>query len=261
MRLMYATAGSARLCGVDVDDVAMHARIGYLPEQPYFYDYLTARELVEYCGELFGLGCAQRRARAAELLERVRLDRGAWDRQLRRFSKGMLQRVGLAQALVNDPELVVLDEPMSGLDPVGTDLMRETLLELRRSGATIVLSSHQMETVERLCDRVALIDRGEKVLDGAVPEVKARFGRNSVALAFEGDGAFIEALPFVAGVSDFGQYLEVRLADGADAQALLQAAAARLRVRRFEVVEPSLHDIFVREVTARGEAPSAEEVA
>jgi ABC-2 type transport system ATP-binding protein len=116
-----------------------------------------------------------------------------------------------------------------------------------------VLSSHQMEAVERLCDRVALINRGEKVLDGSVAEVKARHGKNTVALAFEGDGSFIESLPGVAKVSDHGQYVEVRLEKGADPQPLLREAAARLRVRRFEIVEPSLHDIFVETVTGRGE--------
>jgi ABC-2 type transport system ATP-binding protein len=115
-----------------------------------------------------------------------------------------------------------------------------------------VLSSHQMETVERLCDRVALIHRGEKLIDGAVSEVKARHGKNTVALAFDGDGSFIESLPGVAKVTDFGQYLEVKLEDGGDAQPLLAEAAKRLKLRRFEIVEPSLHDIFVETVTSHG---------
>jgi ABC-2 type transport system ATP-binding protein len=145
-----------------------------------------------------------------------------------------------------------MDEPMSGLDPVAMDVMREVMLDLRRGGTTLVLSSHQMEAVERLCDRVALIDHGEKVLDGAVSEVKARHGKNTVAMAFDGDGSFIASMPGVARVSDHGQYLEVRLLDGADPQPLLQEAAARLRLRRFEVVEPSLHDIFVETVRQHG---------
>jgi ABC-2 type transport system ATP-binding protein len=132
------------------------------------------------------------------------------------------------------------------------NVMREAILELQSTGTTIVLSSHQMDTVERLCDRVALINRGEKLLDGTVAEVKARHGKNTVVLAFEGDGSFIEALPSVARVTDFKQYLEVRLKDGEDVQPLLREAAARLRLRRFEIVEPSLHDIFVLTVTAHG---------
>ena len=119
MRLMYPTAGGARILGRDIGDTRVHAEIGYLPEHPYFYDYLTAREFLEYCAELFGYARAERKRRAADLLARVRLDEKSWDKQLRKFSKGMLQRVGLAQALVNDPRVVFLDEPMSGLDPIG----------------------------------------------------------------------------------------------------------------------------------------------
>jgi ABC-2 type transport system ATP-binding protein len=146
-----------------------------------------------------------------------------------------------------------MDEPMSGLDPVGMDVMREVMLDMRRRGATIVLSSHQMEAVERLCDRVALINRGEKVLDGAVAEIKSRHGKNTVILAYDGDGSFLVTLPGVAKVTDFGQYVELRLREGADPQPLLQEAARRLRIRRFEIVEPSLHDIFVEAVTGKGE--------
>ena len=119
MRLIFPTAGTARILDRDISDVSMRARIGYLPENPYFYDYLTAREFIDYCGQLFGFDKSIRERRTDEVLTRVNLDKKSWDRQLRKFSKGMLQRVGMAQALVNDPEIVFLDEPMSGLDPVG----------------------------------------------------------------------------------------------------------------------------------------------
>jgi ABC-2 type transport system ATP-binding protein len=152
--------------------------------------------------------------------------------------------------VLHDPDVLILDEPMSGLDPVGMDLMREVMLDLRRQGKTIVLSSHQMDTVEKMCDRVALINRGVKVLDGTVSEVKRQHGRNAVVLAFEGDGRFLGELPGVARVSDHGQYVELQLADGTDPQGVLQAAAARLRLRRFEIVDPSLHDVFVERVRA-----------
>jgi ABC-2 type transport system ATP-binding protein len=168
------------------------------------------------------------------------------------LSKGMQQKAQFIATVLHEPEVLIMDEPMSGLDPVGMDVMREVMLDLHRRGATIVLSSHQMEAVEKLCDRVALIDRGEKVLDGAVSEIKARHGRNTIALAYDGDGAFLAAAPGVVKVTDFGRYVEIRLAPGADPQPLLHEAAARLRVRRFEIVEPSLHDIFVETVTGSG---------
>jgi ABC-2 type transport system ATP-binding protein len=149
--------------------------------------------------------------------------------------------------------VLILDEPMSGLDPVGTNMMRDVLLDLKRAGCTLVLSSHQMETVERLCDRVALIHKGRKVLDGPVSEVKRDHGTNTLALAYEGDGSFLGGLPGVTVTSDSGRFAELRLGDGGDAQAVLKEASARLRVSRFEIVEPSLHDIFVSKVTGGDE--------
>jgi ABC-2 type transport system ATP-binding protein len=186
-------------------------------------------------------------------LERVGL--AEWrKRRLNELSKGMQQKAQFVATVLPDPDILILDEPLSGLDPVAADAMRETLLDLRRQGKTLVLSSHQMETVERLCDSIALIDRGRKLLDGPVREVKARHGKNTLVLAFDGDGAFLAGLPGVQKVTDFGRYVEIRLADGGDPQAILKEAAARLRLSRFEIVEPSLHDIFVEEVTAHGMA-------
>jgi ABC-2 type transport system ATP-binding protein len=135
---------------------------------------------------------------------------------------------------------------------VGAEVVRDVLLELRRQGRTLVLSSHEMETVERLCDAIALINRGKKVLDGPVREVKSRYGRNAIVLAYEGDGSFLAGLPGVAKLTDFGRYVELRIGDGAAPQQILREAAARLRLSRFEIVEPSLRDIFVERV--RGEA-------
>src|SRR5918998_1428770 len=152
MRLMNPTSGGARILGRDIGDTAMHADIGYLPEHPYFYDYLTARELVEYCAQLFGYRAAEPRRRAADLLARVRLDEKSWDKQLRKFSKGMLQRVGLAQALVNDPAVVFLDEPMSGLDPVGRREVRDLIASLRTTGTTVFMCSHILSDNEVLRD-------------------------------------------------------------------------------------------------------------
>ena len=174
MRLIFPTSGSARILGRDIQDVRMHSRIGYLPENPYFYDYLTARELIEYCGELFGLASAERRKRAADLLARVGLDEKRWDTQLRKFSKGMLQRVGLAQSLVNDPEIVFLDEPMSGLDPVGRREVRDLIASLRDEGKTVFMCSHILSDIEVLCDRVAILKRGRLAQEGYLDELRAR---------------------------------------------------------------------------------------
>src|SRR5204862_3212554 len=163
----------ARILGHDISNVSMHTRIGYLPENPYFYDYLTAREFLIYSGELFGLDKATRTARAEQLLTRVNLDRKSWDRQLRKFSKGMLQRVGLAQALVNDPEIVFLDEPMSGLDPVGRREVRDLIAALRDEGKTVFMCSHILSDIEVLCDSVAILKDGKLAHAGSLNELRA----------------------------------------------------------------------------------------
>jgi ABC-2 type transport system ATP-binding protein len=174
MRLIFPTTGSARILSQDISDVSMHQRIGYLPENPYFYDYLTPREFLDYCGQLFGLDPATRKRRAEELLARVNLDQKSWNRQLRKLSKGMLQRVGLAQSLVNDPEIVFLDEPMSGLDPVGRREVRDLIASLRTEGKTVFMCSHILSDIEVLCDNVAILKQGKLAHAGSLEELRAR---------------------------------------------------------------------------------------
>src|ERR671939_892769 len=176
MSLVYPTAGRARILGRDIGDVRMHARIGYLPENPYFYDYLTARELLNYCAELFGYNARERTRRTEELLARVHLDEKSWNKQLRKYSKGMLQRVGLAQALVNDPAIVFLDEPMSGLDPIGRREVRDLIAGLRAAGVTVFMCSHILSDIEVLCDRVAILSRGRLAETGRLEELRERAG-------------------------------------------------------------------------------------
>jgi ABC-2 type transport system ATP-binding protein len=190
MRLIYPTAGSARILGSDMSEVAMHDRIGYLPENPYFYDYLTAREFLEYCGELFGYDRSERRKRAEHLLSRVHLDKKRWDTQLRKFSKGMLQRVGLAQAIINNPEIVFLDEPMSGLDPIGRREVRDLIASLRQEGKTVFMCSHILSDIEVLCDRVAILNHGRLAHIGHLDDLRQRAGdTNLVEIVATGIGA------------------------------------------------------------------------
>src|ERR1044072_2583044 len=190
MRLIFPTSGSARILGHDIQDVRMHRRIGYLPESPYLYDYLTARELLEYCAELFGFPAAERRKRAADLLARVKLDEKRWDTQLRKFSKGMLQRVGLAQSIVNDPEIVFLDEPMSGLDPVGRREVRDLIAALRDEGKTVFMCSHILSDIEVLCDREAILKKGKLAQVGYLDELRRKTeGPNRMEVSATGTDA------------------------------------------------------------------------
>ena len=170
MRLVFPTSGNAEILGRPLGDRRIKHRIGYLPENPYFYDHLTAEELLVYFGALFGFSASDSRARAARLLDEVGI--GAERRlQLRKFSKGMLQRVGIAQALINEPELVVFDEPMSGLDPLGRRDVRALILRLRDRGCTVFFSSHVLSDAEALCSRVAILAKGRLVTSGLLTEL------------------------------------------------------------------------------------------
>src|ERR1700741_4615303 len=160
MRLIFPTSGTARILGKSIDDVSMHREIGYLPEQPYFYDYLTAAELLDYFARFHGLTAAERHDRVQRMLKKVGLET-AKKIQLRKYSKGMLQRAGLAQAILHEPQVVVLDEPMSGLDPLGRREVRDIILELKKEGRTVLFSTHILSDAEMLCDRVGVIGGGK----------------------------------------------------------------------------------------------------
>jgi ABC-2 type transport system ATP-binding protein len=251
MRLIFPTNGSARILDYDISDVSMHRRIGYLPENPYFYDYLTALEFLNFCGQIFGLTKAERNRRAQELLARVRLDESKWNTQLRKFSKGMLQRVGLAQALVNDPEVVFLDEPMSGLDPIGRREVRDLIAGLRAEGKTVFMCSHILSDIEVLCDRVAILKRGRLAQVGYLDDLRQQVaGRNQVEIILSGiDEAALRAhLPqaanFLIAATPGG--VRVELPEEKDVDSLL--LALRKTNGKLISVQPlrqSLEDLFL----------------
>jgi len=173
MQLIFPTSGRAEILGRPVGDVGARQRIGYLPENPYFYDYLTAEELLLYFAHLFGYSRPEARARAARLLDRVGIGPERRRQQLRKYSKGMIQRVGIAQALLNDPEVIFLDEPMSGLDPLGRREVRSLILELRDQGRTVFFSSHILADAEALCSRVAVVAGGRLAATGRLSDILA----------------------------------------------------------------------------------------
>jgi len=187
MGLVSATGGAARILGRELEDPELKRNIGFLPEQPYFYDQLTARELLEYYGHLSGMPSGGLRRRALEMLDRVGIADAA-DVQLRKFSKGMLQRVGIAQAILHDPKLLFLDEPMSGLDPIGRREVRELIVELHGEGKTIFFSTHILADAEAICDRVAILHQGELKGIGVVADLKAKsLGKSEVIWESEGE--------------------------------------------------------------------------
>ena len=251
MRLMFPTSGTARILGEDIASIKMHARIGYCPENPYFYDYLTARELMNYFGELFGLAAAQRKRRTEELLTKVGLEEKDWNKQLRKFSKGMLQRVGLAQSLINEPEIVFLDEPMSGLDPVGRREIRELITNLRESGTTVFMSTHILSDIEVLCDKVAIMRKGKLSATGTLDELRTTHNaRQSFEISVSGATAdnlrgFLHSLSG-ASVSPTASGARIEVLDEKDVDVAL--SAIRQTNGKLVAVQPvrqSLEDLFV----------------
>ena len=256
--LIAPTGGRAQLFGVDVPSRKVRARIGFLPENPYVYPYLTPYEFVVLCARLSGLRPAAARDRTRRVLEQVGVAYAA-DRPVRRLSKGMLQRTGLAAALVADPELLILDEPMSGLDPVGRKEVRDLIVEERRRGRTIFFSTHILNDVESLCDRVAILRKGEVVVSGRIAELLRRDARRT-EITLRGEYSELRASLTAEGLSskEIGGLLVVQV-EGADAlaQVLERALSAKLSVEQVVPRHETLEDLFMREAIASGDGASS----
>ncbi len=245
MSIIYPDAGTIRILG-QPNAESIKDRLGYLPEEKGLYKKMRVDEILTYFGRLKGMAAGDAKRRAQELLERYGL--GEWaQKKCEALSKGMGQKVQILGTMMHAPDLVILDEPFSGLDPVNIEVMRDLILDLKREGRTVIFSTHIMHQAEQLCDAILLIHRGEKVLDGALAEVKAT-GDRGVQLDYDGDGAFLAELPGVARLNDSGKQAEIFLEEGVDPQALLEKLVGRVKVRRFDLREPSLHEIFVRAV-------------
>jgi len=227
---------------------ALQDRIGYLPEERGLYKRMKIGEQLRFFAELKSLRGAEAEKRIDLWLKK--LDLFSWkEKRTKELSKGMQQKVQFITAVIHDPDLVILDEPFSGLDPVNVELMRETILEQKAAGKTIILSTHQMEIAEKLCDDVCMINRSRKVLDGKLREIRRSFSRNAVALQFQGGDGLLNDPALVANIRQHGDDTEVLLVPGASPQELLRRLVdAHVAVTKFELVEPSLHDIFIEKV-------------
>ena len=259
MGLIFPTSGGAQVRGRSIADVGMHREIGYMPEQPYFYDYLTARELLDYFARFFGYSRAEREERIKKFLERVGLA-GSADVQLRKFSKGMLQRVGIAQAILHDPQVVFLDEPMSGLDPVGRREVRDIILELKNQGRTIFFSTHILSDAEMLCDRVAVLLGGKLQGVGAPREI--------VSMEVQGMEILFElragtALPpkLLERATHTGERYRIVVPEAEVYAALEQLRNCEARILSVTPLRPSLEDYFLKLVAGQKKTAQTKEVA
>ena len=253
MGLLFPTAGTARILGRDIADVGMHQTIGYCPENPYFYDYLTAAELMNYFGELFGFDASTRKRKTAELLTKVGLEEKDWNKQLRKFSKGMLQRTGIAQALINDPEIVFFDEPMSGLDPIGRREVREIINGLRKAGTTVFMSTHILSDVEALCDEVAILRRGKLAATGNLDDLlSTHSGEQIYEITIKGISPDVLLSKFPsANISSKANGVTVEVGDESQINAIISAAhAGGGKLASVQAVRQSLEELFVEKTEA-----------
>jgi ABC-2 type transport system ATP-binding protein len=224
-------------------------RIGYLPEERGLYKQMKVIELLLFLAEIKGKKPSEVRPKVDHWLARFELT-DKRDAKVEELSKGNQQKVQLIGTLLHDPELIILDEPQSGLDPVNMVLVRNLLSDLRKEGKTILLSTHMMAEAEKMADEIVLIHQGKVVLDGTLDQIRTQFGKNTLHIDFEGDGAFLNTLPTVRKASVLNNTAELTLDDGSDAQTILQGCMGRLRIRRFEIAAPSLEEIFIEQVGA-----------
>jgi ABC-2 type transport system ATP-binding protein len=251
MQLVFPTSGRAEIFGRPIGDLSVKRRLGYLPENPYFYDYLTAEELLSYFAGLFGYAAAERRRRVSQLLDEVGIERER-RLQLRKFSKGMLQRVGIAQALINDPELVIFDEPMSGLDPLGRREVRALILRLRDRGCTVFFSSHVLSDAEALCSRVAILAKGRLIAQGHLTDMVAFQARGWELVAAQVAEPLVRLLESqatrVTRLSADRYTVELPLDPPPD-RVIAQVTAAGAAVVSLNPIRDTLEDFFVRQVS------------
>ncbi len=219
-------------------------RIAYLPEERGFYKRMKLAEHLVLLAELQGVPAHEALRRTTHWCERLEL--ADWmQKKVEELSKGMQQKAQFIGSILHDPDLLILDEPFSGLDPANAVVLKDVLLELKKAGKTILFSTHRMDTVERLCDAICLVNHGRSVLEGDLRSIKARYGKNHVQMEYEGDGEFLQKSELVQSFNNYGNYVEVKLRAGADPQELLRSAVNRVRVSKFELMEPSLEEIFI----------------
>ncbi len=244
LQIILPDSGQVRVLGSELDD-ALRRRIGYLPEERGLYRSMRVEDQLVFLGELHGLTPVDARRRGRRWLER--LDAADWvGRKVQELSKGMQQKIQFIGTMLHEPDLVILDEPFSGLDPVNVRMMKDVMLELRERGATVVFSTHQMEQVERSCDRICLINEGRVVLEGALAQIRQKYGDETVQIEYDGKLPREPIADLVDSIDDHGRFAEIRLHRIEESGELLRRLVGAVEIRRFERSEASLNDIFIR---------------
>jgi ABC-2 type transport system ATP-binding protein len=239
-------SGQINLFGKPFERKSLH-KVGYLPEERGLYKKMKILDQLIFLGELHGMTSGAARQAALTWTKRLEID--AWvQKKVEELSKGMQQKIQFIAALIHDPDFIIMDEPFFGLDPVNATLLKDVMLDLKKQGKTILFSTHRMDQVEKLCDSICLINKGTAVLQGELKSIKAGYGKSNVQIEYEGNCDFLEKSPLVSAFNNYGNYIEVKLSPGADAQEILRQAAQQARINRFELMEPSLEEIFINTV-------------
>ena len=249
MQIILPDSGAIRVFGQDQKNGYLD-RIGYLPEERGLYRKMKVKDVIAFFGELHGLKPSDVRTRTTFWLDRFGLLNWS-DRKVEELSRGMQQKLQFIITIFHEPDLIILDEPFTGLDPVNAQVVKDTILEERKRGATIIFSTHLMEQVEKLCDRICLINKGKAILEGEIQNIKKKFGKNHLIVSYKGDPGFLSD-PSIQSYNDYGNYVEILLNKNANPQELLKRIVKQAEVYRFELVEPSMHEIFIETVQSLG---------
>lgn len=246
MNIIAPDSGTIKILGENFSE-KLKEKIGYLPEERGLYRKMKVSEILEFFGELKGMKQAEIKSKGKELLKKFSLE-NYWDKKVEELSKGMAQKVQFIITILHSPDLLILDEPFSGLDPLNIELVKDIIREKKKEGVSIIFSTHLMDYAEKIVDAVVMIDKGKKVLDGSLADVKAEFGTKFVKVNYEGDSSFISSLDYVKQVRDYGNEMEIELGDMNLKDTLLKELASRVSVNGFQVAEASLNHIFIRKV-------------
>lgn len=260
MNIIAPDSGRVLLEGTEIDST-FRDRVGYLPEERGLYKKMSLHDVITYMAELKSFSRGQSAPLIDPWLEKMGLLEYK-NRKVEELSKGMAQKLQFITTVIHDPDIIILDELFSGLDPVNIELIKSVILELKRNGKTILFSTHVMEQAEKICDYICMISHGRKVLDGKLVDIKSKFGKNTIQIVIDGDGSFVASLGGVQSMTEDNNYLEIKMCEGANPHAILKEIVDKVTVRRFELMEPSLYDIFID--TARisaSELRQMEEVA
>lgn len=243
MNIIIPDEGAIKILDGKMDE-GMKQRVGYLPEDRGFYPKMKVGEILLFLADLKGLKRQEARERIDFWLKKF--DLADWkQKKVEELSRGMQQKLQFIATVIHQPEIIILDEPFGGLDPINTKLLKDIMLEMRGKGGTIIFSTHRMEQIEMICDNICLINKAERVLEGNLNQIKKQYGKNTVVLDYEGDAGFIKDFPETDKIDDYGKFMEIKIKEQTDPQDLLNKLVGRIKINKFEVREPSLNAIFI----------------